>query len=93
MKTATRPPQPAENDIVMICKHLYESSSCRVAPIIPDPDQVRRFRPPVEFGREDGTAFKANWAFTCGECSAMDPGEIDFIETVMLHDRLHTDFL
>ena len=89
-------PNVGENEVVMLCKHLWEGARCRVRVPWDSLGGVssHKLDPPATFKREDGTEFKAHWAFACKSCSEIEPGEVDFIETRFLGDRFSvSDFL
>lgn len=83
-----------EGDIVMLCRHLYESSACRVSPqYLPHLGHIRRFDPPKQFTRDDGTMGRYNVVISCKACSVESP-EFLFVECVISGGGLQTaDFM
>lgn len=55
-------------EIVMVCEHLWNRSSCRVRMAIPVAP-FKSFNPPVEVERvDDGTKFLASYVIVCARC-------------------------
>lgn len=78
-------------DVVLICKHLFEQSSCKVAPEFPGVKVAyQKFDSPETTKREDGSSFAANWAVACLDCAAGDPHAVDYVETRWDGSRLLT---
>ncbi len=92
MKPAFQP-----GDVVMICKHLWRASSCKVAPKI-DYSTVRvsqtAKRRGERFTREDGSTGVYNWAVVCLKCEKRGPGDFNLVECVFSDGSLQTaDFM
>lgn len=75
-------------DVVMVCKHIYEQSPCRV---VQNANVLRaelrlggsvslRFSPRQEFVREDGTHGPFDFTVKCAACYRVDEREVDYIE-------------
>ncbi len=78
--------QCSTGDIVMVCRHIYELSSCKV---VQNLDVVERElqrggsvsdRGEFKMTRDDGSKFIASHLVTCSACSKANPKSIDFIE-------------
>lgn len=68
-------------DVVMVCKHLYEQSSCRVVQQSLSGAVIsRRNIPRRPFIREDGTKGEYDFAALCKECSRLPRNQVDTIE-------------
>ena len=81
-----------DGNTVMVCSHLYDRSSCKVSLIIRGEQRVEVYTPPRTFLRlpSAGAAgsvepFKADGAIACVKCAALDPRNVDYIETIW-HD-------
>ena len=77
-----------DGDVVMVCKHIYEKSTCRV---VQKQDVLRaelrrggsvsdRFTPPLVFSREDGSGGLLSFTVKCASCVRLQESEIDYIE-------------
>jgi hypothetical protein len=83
-KEASGMMRPNENDTVMICKHIWRASSCKVAVAPPLDDILRSARDgePRTFTRADGTKGEARFFIRCKAlCGDTPEREVDYVET------------
>jgi hypothetical protein len=79
-----------EKDTVMLCHHLYEDATRGKLSLQWNTLQVEgRFNPPKAFNREDGTKSASHWTVACSECARLPANEIDYVEEIWRHGRLH----
>ena len=87
-------PNFREGDVVMVCRHVFESAR-RGKP--PDLASLHWEKPetPKEFYRAvDGTAGRYNFLAKCDACVSADPHSVDYVEEIFLGGLLHVaDFL
>lgn len=74
---------------IMVCKHIYRWSSCKVSLVIPFIRRHKVFNPQRQFYRFPGREeFLASGQVTCLRCAmSSSPSKIDYIETVWRNGR------
>lgn len=77
-----------DGDTLMVCKHIYGKSSCRIVQKLTVLENelrkggaARALNPRVSFTRADGSLTPlVSATVSCAACLACDPREVDYVE-------------